>query len=169
MYVGISFSNRHDVLCVNVLGDYRTRISIYDSILRVTVWRCVTMVSLWECRVKGQWSHLLWCKISVYHFVLDIYRSWNHGTGHMGHLDNCTNLPLPVGVNVVTSVGACTFNTVRNTNILWMTDTGIMWNYYGLHYLYKGWSLPYALYLDLRPGSRGGHWVAEVFHTWSQR
>ena len=33
--------------------------------------------------------------------------------------------------------------------------------------MFKGWSLLYTLYLDLRPGSPGGHWVTEVFHTWS--
>ena len=27
----------------------------------------------------------------------------------------------------------------------------------------QGWSLLYPLWLDLRPGSRGGHWVTEVF------
>jgi len=27
----------------------------------------------------------------------------------------------------------------------------------------KGWSLPYAQYLELRPGSKIGHWVTEVF------
>ena len=31
----------------------------------------------------------------------------------------------------------------------------------------KGRSLPYTLYLDLRPGSPGGHRVTEVFLTWS--
>ena len=29
---------------------------------------------------------------------------------------------------------------------------------------YKGWSLLYPLWSDLRPGSRGSHWVTEVFH-----
>ena len=32
---------------------------------------------------------------------------------------------------------------------------------------FKGWSLPYTLYLDLRPGSPGGHRVTKVFLTWS--
>ena len=31
----------------------------------------------------------------------------------------------------------------------------------------KGWSLLYPLWFDLRPGSRGGNWVTEVFHKWS--
>ena len=32
---------------------------------------------------------------------------------------------------------------------------------------YKGWSLLYPVWSDLRPGSRGSHWVTEVFHKWS--
>ena len=31
----------------------------------------------------------------------------------------------------------------------------------------KGWSVLYLLQLDLRPGSRDGHWVTEDFHKWS--
>ena len=27
--------------------------------------------------------------------------------------------------------------------------------------------IPSVVRLDLRPGSRGGHWVTEVFHKWS--
>ena len=34
-------------------------------------------------------------------------------------------------------------------------------------YFFKGWSLLYLLWLDLRPGSRGSHWVTKVFHKWS--
>ena len=34
-------------------------------------------------------------------------------------------------------------------------------------WLPKGWSLLYPPWLDLRPGSWGGHWVTKVFHKWS--
>jgi len=33
---------------------------------------------------------------------------------------------------------------------------------------HKGWSLPYAQYLELRPGSQYGYRVTEVFALWSQ-
>ena len=32
----------------------------------------------------------------------------------------------------------------------------------------KGWSLPYAQYLELRPGSQCGHWVTKDFAVRSQ-
>ena len=35
------------------------------------------------------------------------------------------------------------------------------------YYTGKGWSLLYPVWSDLRPGSRGSHWVTEVFHKWS--